>query len=214
MTSYAPISSTLGASKRPTIAVRSPPAEIRNAPVHALYVPAISSRHGSLVRSVSRTSVSQRSTSCSRRISAAWSSFSRTRFAWSTATPRTLPAVARLPFAAADFQLAARALERPVPPLHMRAAAQADLDDLADVAGELSGHAPTLGRGEDGYDEPSRRRGRVVRQRPAKPRTPVRFWSAPSALPGGSCRGEQLVFPFQTLEAVSPARVEGEPRGA
>ena len=24
-----------------------------------------------------------------------------------------------------------------------------------------------------------RRRGRVVRQRPAKPRTPVRFWSAP-----------------------------------
>src|SRR5918994_2188264 len=178
MTSYAPISSTLGASKRPTIAVRSPVAEIRNAPVQALYVPAISSRHGSFVSSVSRTSVSQRSTSCSRRIPAAWSSFSRTRLAWSTATPRTLPAVSRLPFAAADLQLATRALERPVPPLHVRAAAQADLDDFA---GEREGHASTLGRGEDGYDEPSRRRGRVVRQRPAKPRTPVRFWSAPSS---------------------------------
>src|ERR1700745_3912867 len=31
-----------------------------------------------------------------------------------------------------------------------------------------------------GYDGTAGRRGRVVRQRPAKPRTPVRFWSAPS----------------------------------
>ena len=30
------------------------------------------------------------------------------------------------------------------------------------------------------YHSAPRRRGRVVRQRPAKPRTPVRFWSAPS----------------------------------
>src|SRR5207237_9925233 len=29
------------------------------------------------------------------------------------------------------------------------------------------------------YDSSSRRRGREVRQRPAKPRTPVRIWSAP-----------------------------------
>ena len=39
----------------------------------------------------------------------------------------------------------------------------------------------TLGLQEDGYDDPSRRRGRVVRQRPAKPRTAVRVRSAPSA---------------------------------
>jgi hypothetical protein len=36
-----------------------------------------------------------------------------------------------------------------VPPLHVRAAAQADLGDLAD---RLGGHALTLGRQEDGYD--------------------------------------------------------------
>ena len=43
----------------------------------------------------------------------------------------------------------------------------------------------------------SRRRGRVVRQRPAKPRTPVRFWSAPFAfapeVPSLVC--EQAVSP-------------------
>src|SRR5437870_2652144 len=50
---------------------------------------------------------------------------------------------------------------------------------------------------------PARRRGRVARQRPAKPRTPVRFWSAPSdarkfarlrlacRLPGAFSRGER-----------------------
>ena len=55
---------TAGASKRPTIATRSPVAEMTNAPVQALYVPAIRSRHGSLVSIVSRTSVSQTSVSC------------------------------------------------------------------------------------------------------------------------------------------------------
>ena len=35
-----------------------------------------------------------------------------------------------------------------MPPLHVRAAAQADLDDLANG---LGGHALTLGRQEDGY---------------------------------------------------------------
>ena len=50
-----------------------------NAPCQALYTPAIRSRQGSLVSIVSRTNVSQRSTSCSRRISTAWSSFSWTR---------------------------------------------------------------------------------------------------------------------------------------
>ncbi len=59
------------------------------------------------------------------------------------------PAVARLPFAAADLEPAARALERAMPPLHVRAAAQADLHDFADGIG---GHAATLGRREDGYD--------------------------------------------------------------
>ena len=38
------------------------------------------------------------------------------------------PALARLALAAADLEPAARALERPVPPLHRRAAAQAHLD--------------------------------------------------------------------------------------
>ena len=60
-------------------------AEMRNAPVHALYVPAMSSRHGSFVSSVSRTSVSQRSTSCSPRIATAWSTFSWTRLPSATA---------------------------------------------------------------------------------------------------------------------------------
>ena len=36
-----------------------------------------------------------------------------------------------------------------MPPLHVRAAAQADLDDLARSFG---GHSVTLGREEDGYD--------------------------------------------------------------
>ena len=36
-----------------------------------------------------------------------------------------------------------------MPPLHVRTAAQADLDDLG---GRLGGHAATLGREEDGYD--------------------------------------------------------------
>jgi hypothetical protein len=36
-----------------------------------------------------------------------------------------------------------------VPPLHVGAAAQADLDDLANG---LGGHELTLGRQEDGYD--------------------------------------------------------------
>ena len=58
------------------MAIRSPFAETRNALCQAQYVPAIRSRHGSVVSSVSRTSVSQRSTSCSRSISVAWSSFS------------------------------------------------------------------------------------------------------------------------------------------
>jgi hypothetical protein len=75
MTSNAPVPSTLGTSKRPTIAVRSPVADTRNAPVQALYTPAMRSRHGSFVSMVSRTYVSQRSTSCSPRISTAWSSF-------------------------------------------------------------------------------------------------------------------------------------------
>ena len=57
--------------------------------------PAMRSRQGSLVSDVSRTNVSQRSTSCSRRISAAWSSFSCTRVAPEVVvTGRTLaPAV-------------------------------------------------------------------------------------------------------------------------
>ena len=60
-----------------------------------------------------------------------------------------VPAVAGVAFAAADLEPAPRALERAVPPLHVSAAAQADLDDLAD---ERGGHASTLGREEDGYD--------------------------------------------------------------
>ena len=50
---------------------RSPVAEMTNAPVQALYVPAIKSRHGSLVSIVSRTRVSQTSVSCSRKMSIA-----------------------------------------------------------------------------------------------------------------------------------------------
>src|SRR5262245_24949946 len=42
-------------------------------------MPAMSSRHGSLVSMVSLTKVSHMSTPCSRRISTAWSSFSWTR---------------------------------------------------------------------------------------------------------------------------------------
>ena len=38
-----------------------------------------------------------------------------------------------------------------MPPLHVGAAAQTDLDDLANGYGS---HASTLGRGEDGYDDP------------------------------------------------------------
>ena len=85
-------------------------------------------------------------------------------------------AVARLAFTAADFEPATRALERAVSPLHVRAAAHADLDDHTH---RLCAHRSTLGLQEDGYDDPSRRRGRVVRQRPAKPRTAVRVRSAP-----------------------------------
>ena len=89
------------------------------------------------------------------------------------------PAVARLALAAAHFEPAPRALERPVSPLHVCAAAEADLERLLR---RLAGHAPTLGREEDGYDSPLRRRGREVRQRPAKPRTAVRVRSAPFSL--------------------------------
>ena len=49
-----------------------------------------------------------------------------------------------------------------------------------------------------GYDSPPRRRGRVVRQRPAKPRTPVqirsapprRAWRNPAEPPGRAARSE------------------------
>src|SRR5262249_62418943 len=84
-------------------------------------------------------------------------------------------AVARLALAAADLEPAARALERAVTPLHGGAATQADLD----FGRRIGGHGSSLGRTEDGYDSPLRRRGREVRQRPAKPRTAVRVRSAP-----------------------------------
>src|SRR4029453_5203040 len=56
--------------------------------------------------------------------------------------------------------------------------------DLALVDARAPAHA--LPRALDSVEAripwPSRRRGRVARQRPAKPRTPVRFWSAPLTL--------------------------------
>src|SRR4029079_9717351 len=85
-------------------------------------------------------------------------------------------AVAGLAFTAADLEPATRALERAVPPLHIRTAAHADLDDHPH---RLCAHRFTLDLQEDGYDDPFRRRGRVVRQKPAKPRTAVRVRSAP-----------------------------------
>ena len=59
------------------------------------------------------------------------------------------PAVAGLPFTAADLESASRALERLVPPLHPGAAAQADLDG---GRGRRSTHSVTVARDEDGYD--------------------------------------------------------------
>src|SRR5215203_719831 len=47
-----------------------------------------------------------------------------------------------------------------------------DVDTTAPASGQLRGEGAATMR-------PAWRRGRVVRQRPAKPRTPVRFWSAP-----------------------------------
>ena len=101
--------------------MRSPFAATRNALCQAQYVPAMRSRHGSFVSSVSRASVSQRSTSCSRRMPVAWSSFSWMRVCWREPGARRL---------AGDTMFAWR-------------------------------------------------RGRVVRQRPAKPRTAVRVRSSP-----------------------------------
>ena len=73
----APACTTPGASKRPTIAFRSPERERRNALCQVQCVPTISSMHGSGVTCVSWTNVSQRSMSCSSRIAGTWSSFSR-----------------------------------------------------------------------------------------------------------------------------------------
>ena len=61
------------------------------------------------------------------------------------------PALACLPFAAPDLEAAPRALERPVPPLHRRPAAQAALGCLGSG---LTGHRLTVAREEDGYDDP------------------------------------------------------------
>ena len=94
ITSYAPslLHRTARRSARRSRS-RSPPAETRKAPCQALYTPAIRSRHGSFVSDVSRTNVSQRSTSCSRRIPTAWSSFSCASVAPGAARRVTLPAV-------------------------------------------------------------------------------------------------------------------------
>src|SRR5262245_57459572 len=75
--------------------------------------------------------------------------------------------VGRLSLAAADLEAAAWALERPMPPFHMCAATHADLDR---VLRRLTRHASRVGRREDGYDEPLRRRGRVVQARACKAR--------------------------------------------
>src|SRR3989337_468187 len=50
---------------------------------------------------------------------------------------------------------------------------------LCSVVAGTTAHAVGGLRGPR-YDEPARRRGRVVRQRPAKPRTAVRIRSSPS----------------------------------
>jgi hypothetical protein len=60
---------------------------------------------------------------------------------------RFVHALARLTLAAAHLEAAARALERPVPPLHHRTAAEADL-------GGGRAHPPTVPRPEDGYVDP------------------------------------------------------------
>src|SRR4029079_4063303 len=80
MSEEPPTCSMPGASKRPTIAFRSPERESRNALCHVQCVPTISSMHGSGVTCVSWTNVSQRSMPCSSRIAGTWSSFSRTSF--------------------------------------------------------------------------------------------------------------------------------------
>ena len=139
------------------MAIRSPFAATRNALCHAQYVPAMRSRHGSFVSSVSRTSVSQRSTSCSRRMPVAWSSFSCTRVCW-VAKGRRL---------AGDTMFAWR-------------------------------------------------RGRVVRQRPAKPRTAVRVRSSPLvalllALVVAGC-GAGLRSARRARSGAARARSLGSPR--
>ena len=78
------------------------------------------------------------------------------------------------------------------PPLHVRLEDDQGLDRVPTARPTSSRTAPN-GRSGSGSPSrkaeggrlrlPPRRRGRVVRQRPAKPRTPVRFWSAPLLVP-------------------------------
>ena len=106
----------------------------------------------------------------------------------------------RLALAAAELEAAARALPRLVAPVHRRAAAQAALGvGLRDGRG---GAHRTKGTARGGRLRwTPRRRGRVVRQRPAKPRTAVRVRSAP--LLGSSPRGIAQLTVTHELESAA-----------